>query len=483
MITREEIMAVYEQGPEVVVTLVEGIMVSFQQQIEQLQAQVKQLQDQLALNSRNSGKPPASDGLKRQTKSLRTPSGKKSGAQPGHPGKALKAVETPDVIERHQATACHHCGQPLADVPGEDLSDRRQVFELPPLRLQVTEHRVVQQTCPQCQTLNCGAFPALVAPGVQYGPSVKALITYWVEEQLLPWQRTSEMFAELFGQPISEGTLAHALAQCADELEDAEKSIKQALIRAEVAHFDESGLYVAGRRDWLHVASTAQLTYYSTHRQRGSQATDEIGILPKFQGRAMHDAWSPYFSYACEHGLCNAHHLRELTFVHEQMQQDWAKELKDLLLSMKDAVAQASTQGATSLPLVQQNEFAARYDQILNQGLALAVNQRPPPTGQRGRAKQSKSKNLLDRLAQRKAETLAFVRDFQVPFDNNQAERDIRMIKTQQKVSGCFRSKEGAQAFCRIRGYISTLKKQGRNVLAALSSVFTGSPLSPLPEG
>lgn len=483
MVKREEIIAVYEQGSEAVVTLVEGLIVSFQQQIEQLQAQVKQLQDQLALNSRNSGKPPTSDGLKRQTKSLRTPSGKKSGAQPGHPGKALQAVETPDVIERHQASVCRHCAHHLSDVSGTDLPERRQVFDLPPLRLHVTEHRVVQQTCPQCQTLNEGAFPVTVAPGVQYGPGVKALATYWVEDQLLPWQRTSEMFADLFGQSIAEGTIANAIAQCADELADADEEIKQALIQAEVAHFDESGLYVAGRRDWLHVASTAQLTHYSTHGKRGSAATDAIGILPKFQGRAIHDAWSPYFGYACEHGLCNAHHLRELTFVHEQMQQDWAKELKDLLLEMKEAVAQACTQGATSLPDLAQRQFETRYDEILRQGLALTINQTPLPTGQRGRTKQAKSKNLLDRLVQRKAETLAFLRDFQVPFDNNQAERDIRMIKTQQKVSGCFRSQEGAQAFCRIRGYISTLKKQGRNILTALRSVFTGSPLSPLPTG
>ena len=483
MVTREEIIAVYEQGPEAVVTLVEGLIASFQQQIEQLQAQVKQLQDQLALNSRNSGKPPTRAGLQRQTKALRTSSGKKSGAQPGHPGKALQAVETPDVIERHQATACQHCGQCLSDVPGTDLPERRQVFELPPLRLQVTEHRVVQQTCPQCQTPNDGAFPAGVAPGVQYGPAVKALVTYWVDAQLLPWQRTSEMFADLFGQPIAEGTIANAIAQCADALADADEEIKQALIRAEVAHFDESGLYVAGRRDWLHVASTAQLTHYATHGKRGRAATDAIGILPKFQGRALHDAWSPYFGYACEHGLCNAHHLRELTFVHEQMQQDWAQALKDLLLEMKDAVAHARAHGAVSLPELAQTQFEARYDEILQQGFALPVNQTPQPTGQRGRTKQAKSKNLLDRLAQRKAETLAFLRDFQVPFDNNQAERDIRMIKTQQKVSGCFRSQAGAQAFCRIRGYISTFKKQGRNVLAALSSVFTGSPLSPLPTG
>lgn len=483
MVEREKILTAYERGPEAVIALVEEVVVSFQQQIEQLQAQIKQLQDQLALNSRNSGKPPSSDSFGKQTRSSRTPSGKKSGAQPGHSGRTLKAVETPDFIERHWAAACRNCGQSLPRVPGEELPERRQVFDLPPLELQVTEHRVVQQTCSHCQMLNCGEFPATVAPGVQYGPGVKALVTYWVQQQLLPWQRSSEMFADLFGQPIAEGTIAKAIHQCSDGLEEAEEEVKQALIKSEVAHFDETGLYVAGRRDWLHVACTAQLTHYSTHGKRGSVATDAIGILPKFEGRAIHDAWSPYFGYECEHGLCNAHHLRELTFVHEQMQQEWAKEMKDLLLEIKTAVAQAVAGDQSCLPPLQQSRFEESYDQILSRGLALEINKPPPPTGQRGRAKQSKSKNLLDRLSHRKAETLSFMRDFRVPFDNNQAERDLRMIKTQQKVSGCFRSETGAKAFCRIRGAISTLKKQGRNVLAALNKVFTGSSLSLLPEG
>lgn len=249
------------------------------------------------------------------------------------------------------------------------------------------------------------------------------------------------------------------------------------------AHFDETGLYVAGRRHWLHVASTTSLTYYGTHAQRGTAAMDDLGILPQFTGRALHDGWPSYLGYGCQHGLCNVHHLRELTFVAEQMGQAWATDLQELLLKIKDAVAEASVQGRTALPLVQQQEFAKSYDEIVAAGLQLPANQPPPPDGRRGRRKQSKAKNLLDRLAKYKAETLAYMYDFQVPFDNNQAERDIRMVKVQQKVSGCLRSAEAAQAFCRIRGYISTMKKQGRNVLAALSSVFTGQPLSPLPEG
>ena len=483
MLSRDEIKAVYDQGPDAVIALVEGLIASFQQQIDQLQAQVKELQDRLALHSNNSSKPPSSNFPAQRTKSARTPSGQKPGAQPGHPGTTLKASPTPDEIVVHDTASCHGCGQSLNDVAGEELADQRQVFDLPPLKLRVTEHRLLKQICPSCQTLNCGAFPAGLAPGVQYGPNLKALATYLVQYHLLPWQRTSELLGDLFGQPIAEGTIWSSISQCAAGLVKPEAQIKAALTKAAVVNCDETGLYVAGQREWLHVAGTSQLTYYATHAKRGQVALEEMAILPHFDGRAIHDAWSPYFKYDCDHGLCNAHHLRELTFVHEQMKQAWGKDCKDLLRAIKQAVEQTRAQGANALPQARQREFEQDYDNVIAAGLQLPENQPPPPTGKRGRLKQSKSKNLLDRLSQRKPETLAFMYDFRVPFDNNQAERDLRMVKVQQKVSGCFRSSDGAKAFCRIRGYISTIKKQGRHVLTALSSVFTGHPLSPLPDG
>ena len=483
MLSREEIKTVYEQGPDAVVALVEGLFAHWQPQMEQLQAQVKALQERLALNSNNSSKPPSSNPPAQRTQSLRRPSGKKPGAQPGHSGATLELTPTPDQVVVHSATTCRGCGQSLAEVAGQESTDRRQVFDLPPLQLHVTEHRVCEKRCPWCATHNDASFPAQVSPGASYGPNVKALAVYLVQAQLLPWQRTCALFGDLFGQPLAAGTLGTALAACHAGLAQPEEEIKQALTQAAVAHFDETGLYVAGHREWLHVASTSQLTHYGTHAKRGTAAIDDLAILPKFQGRAVHDAWSAYFGYGCAHGLCNAHHLRELTFVAAQLGQPWAREMKDLLVQIKAAVAQARTQHACALALAQQQSFEKSYAEILAAGLQLPANQPPPPNGQRGRPKQSKAKNLLDRLSKRKAETLAFMYDFQVPFDNNQAERDIRMVKVQQKVSGCFRSRSGAQTFCRIRGYISTLKKQGRNVLAALSSVFTGKPLSPLPQG
>jgi transposase len=290
------------------------------------------------------------------------------------------------------------------------------------------------------------------------------------------------MMSDLFGQSIAEGTIWSAINECADGLKDSEEKIKEAIRFAPIVNFDETGFYVSTRREWLHVASTPLLTYYGSHAKRGAEACNEIAILPDFSGRAIHDAWGTYFKYSCTHGLCNAHHLRELTFVEEQLGQAWGKEMKDLLLDIKQSVEQASQQGASCLPTARQREFEKAYDEVIASGLALPENHPPPPNGKRGRQKQSKAKNLLDRLSQHKAETLAFMYDFAVPFDNNQAERDLRMVKVQQKISGCFRSSAGAKAFCRIRGYISTIKKQGRNVMVALSSVFAGQPLSPLPE-
>jgi transposase len=486
MLSREEIRAIYDQGPEAVIALVERLLATIEQQQEQIaqvNARVKEVEDRLALNSHNSSKPPSSNAPAQRTQSSRTPSGKKPGAQPGHPGTTLKASPAPDHVVHHSAAACQSCGQNLSGVAGAADSDRRQVFDLPPLKLAVTEHHRLVKTCPQCGTLNGGEFPAGVAPGAQYGPHLKSLVVYLVEYHLLPWQRTCELLGDLLGQPIAEGTIAAAVNECTDGLEESEEQIKQALTLAPVAHFDETGLYIAGRREWVHVAGTPLLTHYGPHAKRGGEATKEIGILPAFTGRALHDAWSPYFNYSCAHGLCNAHHLRELTFVHEQLGQGWAREMKDLLIAVKHAVAQAREGGAGTLPRAQQRRFDKIYDQLLATGLQLPDNHPSPPDGKRGRPKQNKAKNLLDRLSQRKDETLAFMYDFAVPFDNNQAERDLRMLKVQQKISGCFRSNGGAQAFCRIRGYISTLKKQGRNVLAALSSVFAGSPLSPLPEG
>lgn len=477
--TRDEIKAIYDAGPEAVMDLVLRLV----EQIAQLTTRVSELEAQLATNSRNSSKPPSSDGPAKQTTSNRKPSGKKPGGQKGHPGTTLKPSPHPDRIERHAPEICAGCQESLAAVAGGESPETRQVFDLPPIKLEVTEHRVVNKICPHCGWVNCGEFPAGITPGVRYGDNIKSLAVYLIVYHLLPWQRTCEMIGDITHQTIAEGTLAAAINECADNLGPTEEETKKAISNAPVGNFDESSLSVSGKRNWLHVAGTPTLTHYGLHEKRGSQATDEIGILPNFQGRAIHDAWQPYFTYKCDHGLCNAHHLRELTFVHEQMKQEWASKMIELLLEIKQAVEEVAATGARQLPAEKQEQFEQAYDRIICEGLGLPENQPPPPTGKRGRQKQSKAKNLLDRLSKHKRETLAFMYDFDVPFDNNLAERDLRMIKVQQKISGCFRSVTGAKAFCRIRGYISSVKKQGLHVLSALRSVFAGQPVSLVAQG
>jgi transposase len=482
MMTHEEIRAVYGQGPEAVVALVEqlyALIVQQQEQIAQLQARVQALEDRLASNSHNSSKPPSSDGFVKQTRSLREPSTRKSGGQTGHPGATLEQVAEPDQILLHEPLQCTACGSLLGEIAGQPGEEWRQVFDLPPLKLQVTEHRVVIKECPICGQPNVGTFPEEVACGASYGAGVKSLLTSLNQEHLIPSERSCQIFADWFGQAVSEGTLQAAVTVCAVALAATETRIKQGVIDSAVAHFDETGMYVANQRGWLHTASTAQLTHYAYHAKRGSQATHAIGILPEFQGRAIHDGLRSYGQYDCAHGLCNAHHLRELIFAHEQMQRAWAGEMKQLLAAIKGAVGSAKAHHHSALESAQITHYEQRYAAILEAGAQEEKQAAPLVRGQRGPKKQSKSKNLLDRLEKYKAETLAFMHDFAVPFDNNLAERDLRMMKVKQKVSGCFRTTTGAHAFCRIRSYISTMKKQGHNVIAALKSVFLGTPLVP----
>jgi transposase len=303
-----------------------------------------------------------------------------------------------------------------------------------------------------------------------------------VEQQLVPYGRVRQVLADLFDATLSLGTLVAWVQQSALVRAPIEAQIKAALVRAPVLQSDETGVRQAGHLAWAHVASTDRLTHYAIQAQRGRDATDAIGILPGYRGVSVHDGWAAYRGNTqCRHALCNIHHLRELTFLEEEYQQTWAKELKHLLLEMKAAVEQARTQGRQGLGGAEQAAFVARYEALLAAGLA-ANPANPPPHRElrrRGRSKQSPTRNLLERLWLGRDEVLAFLDDLRIPFDNNQAERDLRMLKVQQKVSGCFRSPTGAAACARLRGYLSTLRKQGVALLAALESLFAGQPLSP----
>lgn len=451
------------------------------EQVAALTVQVQELRARLAKDSHNSNKPPSSDGLgrpARKTKSLRRTSGKRSGGQVGHRGETLRLVATPDVVVEHRPARCPGCQAPLEDAPVV-LRERRQVQDLPRLRLCVTEHQALHVRCPACQAVSVGTFPAEAPSRAQYGPRLRALCVYLVEQQLVPYGRVRELLSDVLGARLSEGTLVVWVRQSAATLAPVEAALKAALAQAPVLHSDETGVRRGGRLAWAHVASTSRLTHYAIHPKRGSEATDAIGILPRFRGVSMHDGWKPYRAYQqCRHALCNIHHLRELTFIEEQYHQRWATALKALLREMKAAVEQARRAGLHQLPSAARDDFVARYHALLAAGHAANPSPERRPH-QRGRVKQTPAQNLLERLWLGHEQVLAFLDDLRIPFDNNQAERDLRGLTVQQKVSGCFRSDYGAAAFARLRGYLSSLRKQGVALLAALETVIAGQPLYP----
>jgi transposase len=467
--------------PDQRIAELEALVAQLRQQVTALLVENQELRGQVAKDSHNSHKPPTSDGLQRRPRSQRQKSGRKSGGQLGHRGETLPLVATPDEVVTHQPTACAHCQTALEGMAPQAV-ERRQVLDLPPVRLHVSEHRSAHVRCPACGRVAEAAFPAEVPSRIQYGPRLRALVVYLVEHQLVPYARVRELLADLFGQSLSVGTLVTMVQHCAQALAPVEEALKAQAQAAPVLHNDETGVRVAGKLQWVHVSSTATLTHYGVHPKRGTEATDALGILPRFRGVSVHDGWKPYRTYTqCRHALCNIHHLRELTFVEEELHQPWAGKLKTLLHEMKAAVGAAQARGLTSLPHAQRRDLHTRYEALLLTGLAAnpPPPAPPPERRRRGRQKQSPARNLLARLWLGQAEVLAFLDDFAIPFDNNQAEQDLRMYKVQQKISGCFRADAGAHAYCRIRGYLSTLRKRRHALLQALHAVFTGRPLLP----
>jgi transposase len=467
-------------------TLIELVLL-LQDQLAELSQRVKLLEDQVAKQSRNSSKPPSSDGLaKPKTRSLRRSEGRKPGGQKGHPGRTLELSASPDQVETHSLQRCPHCASDLSAVAASDHV-RRQVYDVPPVQIEVTEHRAESKYCAHCQRCVQAAFPPGVSQPVQYGARLKAQASYLNNYHFIPLARTCELLGDFYGHAPAWALVAEANQAVAVGCAPALGEIHRQLRQADVVHCDESGLRVAGRLHWLHSASNAWLTYFAVHGKRGQAAMQTIGILPALTGYAVHDHWTPYLAFAaCTHIFCNAHHLRELQFITDQYQQPWANELAQLLGAIKAEVAEvkAACSQTASLPPDRLAHYEAAYAAILQRGFAANPPSPPPPipaTTKRGRPKQSPPKNLLDRLDQHRTGVLAFMYDFAVPFDNNLAERDIRMVKLKQKVSGAFRTHQGAQTFCAIRSYISTVRKQGGNVIAALHDALAGQPFIPLP--
>jgi len=448
-------------------------------QLAEQQARIQELEARLAKDSHNSSKPPSSDPAfkKPPPRTLRAKSGRKPGGQKDHPGATRTLIDDPEHTVLIPLSGHCACGRCLETLGVETLPERRQVADLV-VRREVTEYRTVAGVCP-CGQVHRSGFPEGVDAPVQYGPGVAAFAVYLTHFQQLPYQRTAELLQALAGISLSPATLYAMGREAAARLGAPVAAIGQAVVASAVAHADETGLRVAGALQWLHVLCTATLTFYAVHAKRGRDALAAIGLLASFRGTLVHDHWSAYAAYSCAHAFCNAHHLRELIAVAEtHPTQPWPNQLIALLCEANEAACMARAAGFAALPGPMIEDLFNRYEAILAEG-ARSHPRRHPPPGRRRRVKQTPAYNLITRLRDHRDEVLRFITDLRVPFDNNQAERDIRMPKLKQKVSGCFRSEDGARAFATIRSYLSTLRKQSVDTYHALVMTFQGNPPMP----
>jgi transposase len=452
----------------------QNVVASQAEQIVKLEKRVLELERQLGQNSNNSSKPPSSDGF-RKANNLRQPGGKK-GAPKGHRGQTLSFSSHPDEIIVHSPVTCQSCHASLANVPAQKF-EARQVFDLPVIKWRVTEHRMETTCCPNCKTNNIASFPEGVNAPVQYGATLQAWTSYLSTYQLLPLERISQLLEDLTGHGPSEATLLSQLKQMHTALESAEGQIQQRLLESPVIHSDETGFRVEGRGVWMHTASTDSYTHLTVHRSRGTQGMIAGGILPNYKGTVVHDFYWPYFDekpFSFRHALCNAHLLRECQGISENDKHQWPAEMKTLLHESWSLVRTVRESGKP-LPELVLTELEQHYDDILLRGEHEWKKElAPKEKGQRGRYAKGKARNLAERFQKYKIAILAFLRDAQIPFDNNQAERDIRMVKVKTKVSGAFRTTAGAEQFARIRSIVSTLLKQHRPILETLTLASQG---------
>jgi len=471
--TEQEARDIYHQGEEAVVA-----------KLMEFDARLKRLEEIIGMNSSNSSKPPSTDNkLKKAKKPTISKSKKKRGAQTGHKGNNLKIVATPDKIEELFATRCSCCNKPLDSTNSSKL-EKRQLFDLPEIKIQVTQYQAHSIECSRCHTINKAEFPANINATTQYGDNLKSLVSYLNAYQMLPYERISETIEDLTSHKISIGTIYNFLNTHYDKLEKFETNIKPLLLKEDVINSDETGVNVKAKLHWIHVASSSVLTYYMLHQKRGRVAMDDMEIIPNYRGILVHDHWTPYNKYDnCNHSYCNAHILRELNGISEKDNLRWSQDMHALLVSMNNAVHKAKQSDKKQLSNAQIQKFIKNYGKIT----LSANNYYPPPDKtskkMRGRPKQEKGKNLLDRLSKYQNEHLRFLSDFRVPFTNNLAERDLRMIKVKEKISGTFMSFKGGEIFCRIRSYISTLKKNNISVLQGLSNALAGRAYIPVGVG
>lgn len=476
----------HAQKDALIIQLLQTVQ-SLVSQVDALQKRITELENRPGLNSKNSSKPPSSDGLakpnsKPNPKSLRIPGQNPNGGQPGHSGNTLMQSAQPDAFIQHtSAKQCSFCHSTQLQ---HAVIERRQIFDLPVLRAQVTEHQLIRSQC-TCGAVQVGAFPADIQAPTQLGPGVKALAVHLSQQHFVPLQRTCELMGDVFGLPLSQASVLAFTEQASQHLTATVAAIGQAVQAAPIVHADESGIRVQGHLEWLHCMVTPTLTYLAHHAKRGAVAFDALGILGGVRGTLVHDGLLAYKNLDCVHSLCNAHHLRELTYVHEQMGEQvwnaWAQEMKDLLVQAKQEVAAQGVHGGP-LPTPRQAWFEGQWSALLLRGEAnnpVVTREDEAYSTKPGRVAQSKAYNLLKRLRDYRQDVWRFATDVGVPFTNNLAEQALRMSKIRQKVSGCFRTDAGATTFFTIRSYLQTMRKQQACLFDCLLSVFKGQPIQP----
>jgi len=492
-----------------------------------LTAKVEELKAKSKKNSKNSGKPPSSDGLDKEkvTESLRERTGRAPGGQSGHQGSGLELKSQPDkVVVLHVKNTCE-CGGKIT--VKSDAGEKRQETDIEPSKVITIEYRAEEGICELCGKTHKASFPEGVDATAVYGPGIQAVLTYMTNYQHLPLERATEFVKEIYGIDISQGTIISANKEVYEKLEEVDPLIKDEIINSDVAGFDESGMRVAGELNWLHCAATKDAVYYTIHKKRGKEGMDDAGILPNFRGTAIHDHWKAYYKYVdCAHGECNAHHLRQLVFLSDVLGQDWAKEMLCLLMRIKRHVDYSRLFGSNELPKEDIKEYEGMYRAIVitaaeaigmpnpyddgdtgnnnaaveskavdveselasagykesiagtsyqtDGSVTVAADNSVAPPVKKKRQKKTESERMLTRFAKYELETLMFMYDFDVPFDNNLAESAIRMPKLHQKISGCFRTKEGADVFARIRSFIGTTKKKGKNIMDGIRAALEG---------
>jgi transposase len=444
--------------------------------IAELKARLADLEQRLGRTPRNSSMPPSAEGLSKPpapNRAERRAANRRPGKQPGSEGKHLAQVADPDEVVTHLPGLCTGCGADMADAEVIG-TERRQVFDVPDICVRVVEHVSERRRC-RCGCETKAAFPAEATAPACYGNGVRALAAYLAVHQHLPYARMAELFSDLLRVEVSVGALAQMVAEGGTLVEPFTDEVRYLLRHADAVHFDETGGRVAGKLHWVHNASTSLLTLLDCHERRGRVAMDDLGVIALMSGIAHHDGWKPYRAYDVVHSLCNAHHIRELNEIGWISHQFWANDMATLLCEANAIVKAAKATGATCLSDSALHSIRIRYGQIIAAGRL--TNPGPPSHKRHGHEK--KAYNLLVRLDTQRADVLRFASDFHASFDNNQAERDIRMVKLQQKISGSWRTLAGARAYCGIRSYVSTMRKQHRDILRGLRVLFEGQPWLP----